>query len=337
MAGWNLRKKELVNRPVSEDEYWSLFNYVFSDNCRKRSTYKFGLIKAILDSVFNLSLYENVYLISYNDLFLKFTENYWNLVVKYNLCQIRPDDKSKVSNIETIIMSCIASYPYVRNAPFESMNEEVKSYLIKRVLQNCTEHVVGALCNDFEGLLYGFDASRKEIVLNPYAYEFIIKHKSELEKLNYYSWARFLEKYNSDNQIVKVLEKLDLSTPRRSDLSIYRAILQKEFEVNNCFYCGKRLRDGYVHVDHFIPWKYMREDKMWNFVLSCSSCNEKKRENLAPKVFLPKLEIQNEIIRFSDNELIINDFQTYNKTKMQEIWEYAKMNGFKESKTLVHE
>ena len=182
-----------------------------------------------------------------------------------------------------IINECLDLYPFVKDAPFDLMNKEIQNNLLKTVSRKCSKNVVGALCADFEGLLYGFNSDEKVIVLNPSAYVFLIKHKSELEKLNYYSWARFLEKYNSDNQIVKVLEKLDLSTPKRSDLSIYRVILHKEFEVNNCFYCGSKLREHFIHVDHFIPWKYMREDKIWNFVLACSSCNEKKKENLEKK------------------------------------------------------
>ena len=84
MAGWNLRKGELRKDPVTENKYWSLFNFVFSDGCKKRNTYKFGLIKSILDSVYSAELVNDVCFISYELLFSKFTENYWNLIVKYN-------------------------------------------------------------------------------------------------------------------------------------------------------------------------------------------------------------------------------------------------------------
>lgn len=53
MAGWNLKFGELKDNDVSDDRYWSLFNFVFSDSSRKRNTYKFGLIKSILDNLFN--------------------------------------------------------------------------------------------------------------------------------------------------------------------------------------------------------------------------------------------------------------------------------------------
>lgn len=44
MPGWNLREGILTELKVSNDEFWSLFNYVFSDACKKTNTYKFVLI-----------------------------------------------------------------------------------------------------------------------------------------------------------------------------------------------------------------------------------------------------------------------------------------------------
>lgn len=54
MPGWNLKSGIIVEENVSEDEYWSLFNFVFYDACRKTNTYKFGLKKSICDQVYDL-------------------------------------------------------------------------------------------------------------------------------------------------------------------------------------------------------------------------------------------------------------------------------------------
>ena len=53
MAGWNLKAGAITEYVVSEDRIWSLFNFVFSDACKKRNTYKFGLIKSLLDIAFS--------------------------------------------------------------------------------------------------------------------------------------------------------------------------------------------------------------------------------------------------------------------------------------------
>lgn len=51
MAGWDLKNGSITEYCVSEDRIWCLFNYVFSDSSRKRNTYKFGLIKSLLDKL----------------------------------------------------------------------------------------------------------------------------------------------------------------------------------------------------------------------------------------------------------------------------------------------
>ena len=89
MAGWNLKCGSITEYNLSEDRIWSLFNFVFSDSSRKRNTYKFGLIKAIIDNIFNGKIVDEGVYFSYEEIFGKFAENYWNLVVKYNLRQMR--------------------------------------------------------------------------------------------------------------------------------------------------------------------------------------------------------------------------------------------------------
>ncbi|MGP1433727.1 MAG: hypothetical protein ACTTKP_05560 [Catonella sp.] len=68
------------------------------------------------------------------------------------------------------------------------------------------------------------------MILNYAVYELILKHKAELEKLNYYSLAKFLDQVNDDNSLISVIDKLEPATPRRENLSVYREILRKEFE-----------------------------------------------------------------------------------------------------------
>jgi hypothetical protein len=98
-----------------------LFNYVFSDSSAKRTTYKFGLVKSILDNLFNSEGEDYSLFISYENLFGKFSENYWNLVTKYHLRQMLPDGKSEYSKIEQIFMALIQEEPAFANIPFTSI------------------------------------------------------------------------------------------------------------------------------------------------------------------------------------------------------------------------
>ena len=92
-----------------------LFNFVFSDSCHKRNTYKFGLIKSILDNLFNGQNIEDGIYFTYEQLFAKFAENYWNLIVKYDLRQMRKDSKSDLSKVEIILKTAVKSDSILSN------------------------------------------------------------------------------------------------------------------------------------------------------------------------------------------------------------------------------
>ncbi len=334
MPGWNLKSGKLNMTQVSEDEYWSLFNFVFSDACLKRNTYKYGLIKSIMDNLFNCLYDESagVYGLSYEDIFHKFTVNYWNLVLKYHLKQMRPDGKSDVSKIESILQKFAEENEVIKDIEFSSLSEKDQQNIVKQVSAACRRNVVGALYNDMNGKLYGFDLKGDKIALSENGYNFMLKYKAELEKLNYYAWAKFMEKINADDVLVRVLDKLELATPKRDNLSLYREVLYREFEECNCFYCGRKLDiDGRgTHVDHFIPWSYIKDDKLWNFVLSCSKCNERKNNKIPSEKYLKIVIDRNERIKKTQNEVVQVDFESYSANQLRRMWKYAQLSGMKE-------
>ena len=329
MAGWNLKSGSITEYDVSEDRIWSLFNYVFSNSTRKRNTYKFGLVKSLLDNVFNGQQKSDGIYFTYEELFGRFAENYWNLVIKYDLRQMRPDGKSMYSKVESILKQAAAENQILVNLEFEAIEEKKKQQIIKKVTTECKKCVVGALYDDFDGVIYSFDMKESGLILNYCIYDFMLRHKSELEKLNYYSWARFLEQVNDDNALIRVIDKLELATPKREDLSVYREILRREFEEDTCFYCGKKLQKV-IHVDHFIPWSFVKDDKIWNFVLSCPTCNEKKNNRVPGKDYLIRIEDRNKKIQLLNNTVIQTDFAGYSDDLIGRMWSYAKLSGIKE-------
>lgn len=328
MSGWDKTQGKIIRKNVSEEEMWAIFNYIFSIRCMKRNTYKFAILKSILDNLFNTTIVNDMRFISYIDLFEKFSNNYWNLIAKYNIRQMRKDGKSELSHIERIIHSVITRNPEVINLEFDSLNDIDKKYIIKEATKSCKRNVFGALYDDTEGCFFEFDIFGDGIYINECYYKFMLQNKYVLEKLNYYGWAKFVERINDDVSIVRLLEKLELATPKRSDLSIYRDILKIEFGQKNCFYCGKEL-GSISHVDHFLPWVFIKDDKLWNFVLSCPTCNNKKKEQLPNMNDLESILIRNEQLREINNVLIQKDFNDYNEEFIRQLYKYAHRCGFK--------
>lgn len=324
VAGWKIKKGTLESLHFNDDDYWEAFNH-FYRNGKKRNTYKFGIVKSILDNLFNFECKESGYFLSFQNLFSKFTENYWNLIVRYNLRQMRKDGKSEFSKIEGLLMN----RKFESFISYELVNDDDKDDIVKTVEKECKTYVLGALYKDLNGCIFGFDLSNGTFYISKKSFSFLFRYKHELETINYFYWAKFLETVNDEKSTENLLSKLELSTPKRSDLSMYKKILTDDFKENKCFYCGKKLRSN-IHVDHFIPWSFIKEDKIWNFVLSCSKCNIKKSDSLPQEKNIHRIIIRNEQLRNIQNDIVINDFRLYDSEIIQKMWNCAKMSGYKE-------
>lgn len=63
--------------------------------------------------------------------------------------------------------------------------------------------------------------------------------------------------------------RVDLSPAREPLLALQEAL---------CFYCGRRIPPGSVHVDHFLPWSHVPENDLSNLVAAHSECNASKSD-----------------------------------------------------------
>ena len=147
--------------------------------------------------------------------------------------------------------------------------------------------------------------------------------------MNYFAWAKFLDKVNRSNPSVHLIEKLEMSTPQRKNLSVYRDILRREFESDNCFYCGSKLGKS-PHVDHVIPWSFVKSDHLWNFVLACPRCNTKKNDLLPSKQKLAEVTVRNQKMTGNQDPFVQHELEGYTDDLMWQIWEYAHKQGYRE-------
>lgn len=323
MPGYNLTQAQYDIRHLSDDEMWSAFSNLFSARSKNSSSYKFGFLKAIIDNLYNV---DETLTLTFDQLFGTFTEIYWNLVLKYGIRQQPVSERSNGTYLEQVLNATVLKYSIAENIPFESISDVAKIDVCKKVKSKCKINVVGALYGDTKGLFYSFSRSGEWLKINPQMYEFICKHKLAIEKLNYYEWAKYLEKVNEDSVMDHLLTKIDKSS-ERENLSVYRNILFKEFENDRCFYCGKKLsNDGQkVHVDHFVPRTFIKDDKLWNLVLACPTCNLKKNDKLATDIYLNKLIERNKrIILVNEN---IKDMQHYSEQNLRAVYIWARLNG----------
>ena len=321
MAGYDLKEGRYEERNASEDELWSAFACLFSSKSRKDTTYKYGFLKAIIDNLYNVDA--NLQL-TFDQLFSKFAEIYWNLILKHRLRQKAPTADNKESYLEQILHEAETKYRIIEPIPFESLTASMMLEISHQVKTKCKRNVVGALFEDTQKLFYSFSKKDEWLRINPVMYEFLCKHKVVIEKLNYYEWAKFLERVNEDSVACKILNKIDESS-KRNNLAYYRKILYEEFECKTCFYCGKPLNPDKIDVDHFVPWSFVKDDNLWNLVLACPSCNRKKNDKLPADKYLSDIMDRNQHIITKSYNMDLTDYQA---GKVCEVYNWAKVNGY---------
>lgn len=317
-SGCNLTEGIFKDRDISNDEMWAIFNHVFSNQTKNTASYKFGFFKSLLDSLYNVDAELSL---SFDTIFSKFTEIYWNIVLKHKLRQI---DGRGISAIESILETAAKEWCGDTHIIFEKLPATAQLSIVKRVKAKCRRYVVGAFFVDTSSLLYSFSLKTETLKFNPQLYSFICRHKVTLEKLNYYEWAKFLERVNDNAETSLLLLKIDEST-KRNNLDYYRQILFKEFEDHTCFYCGRKLNNSGIHVDHFIPWSFIKDDNLWNFVLSCPKCNTSKNDRLASQHYLETLIERNSRISIPMCSI---EMKNYSEAKLASIYHWAIDNGY---------
>jgi hypothetical protein len=99
-----------------------------------------------------------------------------------------------------------------------------------------------------------------------------------------------------------LFEKIEGSIARRSQLEPYRKFLST-IGGFVCFYCQDPVLQN-APVDHVVPWAFVAEDKVWNLVIACASCNRRKSSSVARMDFIKRLNERNEKLITASSETL---------------------------------
>ena len=123
MAGFDLKEGIYEEREVSEDELWSAIACVFTSKSKNDASYKFGFLKSILD---NLEYINDDLMLTFDQLFTRFAELNWNLILEYNLRQKAITKDNKKSSIERVLLEAKDKYVTDDVRSFDSYSQSVK-------------------------------------------------------------------------------------------------------------------------------------------------------------------------------------------------------------------
>ena len=331
---WDSVSNTVPFHSLTEADVIALVNRALSSNSHHATTYKYAFFKSIIDNVFNVDL--ETHLLSYDNLSSRFTEIYWNLVLYFHLRQEIKTSHHEYTSVEKELFTFCQKYKFNYEDkhcifPFESLCPDLQLEIIKNIKRQMMKNVVAAFCGDTDDQFYHFNKQDKSqgIFFNPDVYTALVKYKSVFEKQNYYEWIKYLEKANLEEDAYALANKLDASTERQN-LAPYRKILI-EFNQTRCFYCDKPLHDNTDKaspVDHFIPWSFVKDDKLWNFVLACPHCNSAKSNVVPDQGYFTALKERNSKLCNLDSQIVRHDFKTYSYSRLIEMQHSAVFNGF---------
>ncbi|UTR10184.1 HNH endonuclease [Evansella sp. LMS18] len=318
-----LKVGELKEPYLTDEEIWRTFTIVLSNKSVKSSTYKYALIKSLIENLYQAN---DQFELTYDQLAYSFTKIYWNLIVHHDLIR---QNTGKNARVVTIIKDIQTKYAIPSEFSFDKIDPGIQVKLVSKVKSVMKINVYGALYGDTRGRFYAFNHQQEYFQLNPTVYTFMLNYQRLIVNLTNYHMASMIEDLNEVPSVNYLLGKVE-SIAKRSSLRSYEKILLNYFEAC-CFYCGKALSDQKreTHVDHFIPWSFVQSDNLWNLVLSCNRCNSSKSDKLPEKLFLEYLiERNHELNTKHDNEDVSSLMTNYKDNKIIMLYDYSIKNGF---------
>ncbi|MBS4224204.1 HNH endonuclease domain-containing protein [Lederbergia citrea] len=319
---YKLQVGEMKTPYLTDKEIWGHFNYIFSSKSRNSTTYKFVLIKSLLENLYNVN--ESLEL-NYSTLFSSFAKIYWNLVIHHDLNQINMVGRK--AEVQTVLQRVQVKYQIPNTLVFDRLKNEVQIETITKVKRKCKINVMGALYGDTSGTLYDFDNRSEVLRFNATFYSFMQRFQRVLNYLTNYHLALFLEKFNEQGDTTNLLLKVE-NVSKRSSLDQFYQVLST-FYNQKCFYCNKEIKKKeYAHVDHFIPWSFVQADQLWNLVIACNTCNLSKSDRLANDLYLHSLIERNGRLLTVSGMIVRDDMKFYSSKKLEELYSYSVYNGY---------
>lgn len=322
-SGPNSEVRKYGRRPgraTSDDDLNEAFISILDS--RMDDTYKFALARAILDYCRDEGGMSNPDLvIKYEYLAEKFLEYYWKLHW-FNIRQNHHRNESRVFKTIRDLFGDQAPKTFKEaEMVYPEKIKEAKAVILKLVFGHSktrTSIVVHAFQKVHSSgytvpdmVFYEPDDDKQQIRMHYEALRFLNKHNSTLRDSVLARWAIRLEELNPN--MLKILTKLAMEKVDRGDTTKFRKILRKHFD--ECFYCGMCLSDNDWEVDHFIPWSYVFEDRLWNMVQACTACNRKKSNSLPSEEYLNKIRKRNSELqgKIPEGEFVEYDKETLSR------------------------
>lgn len=122
------------------------------------------------------------------------------------------------------------------------------------------------------------------IELHPDWFQYIQQHIAILTGFCLWHLVNYLQ-HNNPN-VPGIAAKL--FEPQARDLNLarkfWRLVLQQSGALN-CIYSGQTISTADFSLDHFLPWRFVTHDLLWNLIPTPKAVNSSKSDNLPDPVY----------------------------------------------------
>ena len=135
--------------------------------------------------------------------------------------------------------------------------------------------------------LFRFDDSQDYIFFHPDWIVYLKQHLTIIEGWTLWHWADYMQRRNPG--IPAVTRKL-FPPDRRESLNAQRKFWDTVIEETDirCIYTGNKLDRGY-ELDHFLPWKFVAHNQLWNLIPVDPQANSSKIDHLPSEIYIDRL------------------------------------------------
>ena len=159
-----------------------------------------------------------------------------------------------------------------RGMPDQRVNREVSKLAAEQFYERCP--------------LFRFNDSEECIFLHPDWIAYLQQHQTIIEGWALWHWADYMQRRNPS--IPAVTRKL-FPPDRRESLNVQRKFWDTVIDIDKknirCIYTGKKLDCGY-ELDHFLPWKFVAHNQLWNLIPVDPLANSSKSDRLPSEIYI---------------------------------------------------
>ena len=166
--------------------------------------------------------------------------------------------------------------PYRFQRPF--LSDQIGSIKDSRVNEAIVEYATRSFTQGDAKAMYSFD-SDGTIHIQPIWLKYLRKNCAILKGYVYWELCKFIQKNNPN--VSGIVEKL--AKPVRRNLKEASQFWNKFLDLNQqtvCIYSDQIVGKENLSIDHFIPWRYVVHDKIWNLIPTIGRVNSSKSDNL---------------------------------------------------------